>query len=104
MVELSHSELFDRLEQVRQDYMKLDAKYQGLRAEHERQGEQLRHFREQLVSIVAGAEAQVDKLETENKLLRLALQEIVSASRDEGLSHMCNWMRGRAAAALDGDD
>ena len=31
---------------------------------------------------------------------REALQDIVDASRDDGLAAMCNWMRGRAAAAL----
>ena len=31
---------------------------------------------------------------------RQALQEIVNASRDEGLAAMCNWMRGRAGVAL----
>lgn len=31
-----------------------------------------------------------------------ALRDIVLASRDDGLAAMCNWMRGRAAAALKG--
>lgn len=38
--------------------------------------------------------------ESENKVMREALVEIVQASRDEGLAYMCNWMRGRAAHAL----
>lgn len=42
------------------------------------------------------------RAEKENKQLRLALQEIVVASRDNGLAFMCNWMRDHAAAALDG--
>jgi hypothetical protein len=45
----------------------------------------------------------VQDLVAEVKALRQALQEIVNASRDEGLAAMCNWMRGRAAAALDGE-
>lgn len=32
--------------------------------------------------------------------LREALREIVECSRDAGLEKMCNWMRGRALAAL----
>ena len=42
----------------------------------------------------------VPALLTEVERLREALHDIVSASRDEGLAAMCNWMRGRAAAAL----
>jgi len=36
----------------------------------------------------------------EIRRLRLALNDIVNASRDEGLAHMCNWMRGRALTAI----
>lgn len=32
--------------------------------------------------------------------LRSALEDIVNASRDNGLPSMCNWMRGRAITAL----
>jgi hypothetical protein len=37
------------------------------------------------------------------RLMREALNEIVNASRDEGLAAMCNWMRGRAVAAITAD-
>lgn len=36
----------------------------------------------------------------EVRRLREALGDIINASRDDGLSAMCNWMRGRALAAL----
>ncbi len=36
------------------------------------------------------------------KLYKEALDDIWSASRDDGLAAMCNWMRGRAAHALQG--
>lgn len=39
-------------------------------------------------------------LVAEIRRLRLALSDIALASRDGGLSFMCNWMRGRACAAL----
>lgn len=32
--------------------------------------------------------------------LKKALEDIYLASRDDGLAAMCNWMRGRALAAL----
>src|SRR5436189_187295 len=35
----------------------------------------------------------------ENERLRQALIDIWEVSRDEGLAHMVNWMRGRAIAA-----
>lgn len=38
----------------------------------------------------------IQRIET----LEEALREIVDASRDESLAAMCNWMRGRAIAAL----
>jgi hypothetical protein len=37
------------------------------------------------------------------KSLQEALQDIVNASRDDGLAAMVNWMRGRAIAALKED-
>lgn len=40
----------------------------------------------------------------EIRRLRTALSEIVDTSRDEGLSAMVNWMRGRALAGLLGID
>ena len=36
------------------------------------------------------------------RLYREALQDIYDASRDEGMAAMINWMRGRAAWALQG--
>ena len=41
-----------------------------------------------------------DTLRSENDRLREALQDIFLASRDGGLAHMVNWIRGRAMAAL----
>jgi hypothetical protein len=51
-----------------------------------------------------GDEASVRERElvAENERLRQALIDIWNASRDEGLAHMVNWMRGRAIAALEG--
>lgn len=43
-------------------------------------------------------------LQHENERLRRALNDIVNASRDEGMAKMINWMRGRAIAALTGED
>jgi hypothetical protein len=51
-------------------------------------------------SVIASRNDEITKLRAENKLLREALDDIVNASRDDGLAAMCNWMRGRAAAAL----
>jgi hypothetical protein len=45
-----------------------------------------------------------DVWEPEVEGLREALNDIVHASRDEGLATMCNWMRGRAIAALQGEN
>lgn len=45
---------------------------------------------------------EAEKLLEENKRLRQALADIVNASRDDGLAAMCNWMRDRAFAALQG--
>jgi hypothetical protein len=42
----------------------------------------------------------ITRLRARVEALTEALAEIVNASRDEGLAAMCNWMRGRAAAAL----
>lgn len=47
--------------------------------------------------------AREQALLAENQRLRRALNDIWDASRDEGLAHMVNWMRGRAIAALEGD-
>lgn len=44
------------------------------------------------------------ELQHENERLRRALNDIVNASRDEGMAKMINWMRGRAIAALTGED
>lgn len=42
-------------------------------------------------------------LQHENERLRRALNDIVNASRDDGMAKMINWMRGRAVAALTGE-
>jgi len=44
---------------------------------------------------------EADKFRSREQELREALGDIVNASRDEGLPAMVNWMRDRAAAALD---
>lgn len=44
----------------------------------------------------------IERLEARIEKLEEALRDIVNASRDDGLEAMCNWMRGRAAAALTG--
>lgn len=41
-----------------------------------------------------------ETLEKQCEILREALNDIVNASRDEGLAKMCNWMRGRAVVGL----
>jgi hypothetical protein len=45
-------------------------------------------------------DSDVQDLCMEIRRLRDALGEIYLASRDDGLSAMCNWMRGRAIEAL----
>lgn len=45
-------------------------------------------------------EREIASLKRKNTIMHVALTEIFHASRDQGLSAMVNWMRGRAAAAL----
>jgi hypothetical protein len=55
------------------------------------------------VKAVRAATAIAADLQHENERLRRALNDIVNASRDEGMAKMILWMRGRAMAALGGE-
>ena len=78
-------------------YDELSEKYATFRASHEKQSEQLLQFQREFALLIQRAKE-------DNDNLKRALNDIVNASRDEGLAHMCNWMRERAAAALGNSD
>jgi sulfur transfer protein SufE len=49
---------------------------------------------------LAAADGTIMRLERENVIMRQALQDIVLASRDDGLASMIHFMRNRASAVL----
>lgn len=88
MAELSHSELFDRLEQVRQDYMKLDGRHQELKADNLRMRDELVRIRDKMAEVFTAAKDENDRLKQTVSDLHSVLTEEQWAELEDKTRHI----------------